>query len=203
MGDILKTAVALLKSGEVIAAPTDTVYGLIADATNSSAVAKIYNLKQRPITKPLVILVSNVAMARKFADFSEEHEKMLKDFWTIKRLPLTVVLKAKKNSKLATAGGNTVALRVPNHKLSCELIRYLGGPIVASSANISGIAPATTYKMVKDDFGGKIPLIIDGGTCKNTSPSTILDLSKKKPTILREGSASLSNLLIWKSNEGT
>jgi L-threonylcarbamoyladenylate synthase len=192
--DILKTAIALLKSGAIIVAPTDTVYGLLADATNDSAILKIYALKQRPITKPLIVLISSIAMAGELATFSKEDEKILKYFWMEKKLPLTVVLKVKNISKLVTAGNDTVALRVPNHELSLKLIKHLGKPIVAPSANISGMEPTTDYETVKNNFNGKIPLIINGKSCKNAKPSTILDLSKKEPTVIREGTVSFDEI---------
>lgn len=189
----LKLAIKLLKSGEIIAAPTDTVYGLLADATNESAIQKIYTAKKRPLTKPLILLVSNIEMAKTLAEFHPNAEKIARRFWIDKKKPLTIILKAKNISKLITAGGNTVAIRVPNNEFCMNLINAIEKPIVAPSANVSGNNTAVSYDMVKNDFKDSLPLIIDGGVCKNL-PSTIVDLSSGILKILRIGAISKDEL---------
>ena len=188
--EMLRQAVVLLRQGEVVAAPTDTVYGLLADATNESAVRKVYELKHRPAGKPLIVLVPSMDVAKGLVEFSAEAEDIAKRFWTREKLPLTIVLKAKRVSKLITAGGDTVALRLPNNALCLELMNALGKPLIAPSANISGNNTAVSLDMVRRDFGDQLPLIIDGGVCQNP-PSTIIDLSTWKLKVLRQGSVKI------------
>ena len=194
----LMLAAKLLKCGEIIAAPTDTVYGLLADATNESAIQKIYIAKKRPITKPLIVLVSSIEMAKEFALFDSKSEKIATRFWIDEKKPLTIILKAKNVSKLITAGGDTVALRLPKNDFCLELINGLGKAIVAPSANISGNNTATSYDMVKNDFRDSLPLIIDGGICENL-PSTIIDLSSGNLNVIRVGAVSNEELQITKN----
>ena len=188
--EMLRQAVVLLRQGEVVAAPTDTVYGLLADATNESAVRKVYELKHRPAGKPLIVLVPSMDVAKGLVEFSAEAEDIAKRFWTREKLPLTIVLKAKRVSKLITAGGDTVALRLPNNALCLELMNALGKPLIAPSANISGNNTAVSLDMVRRDFGDQLPLIIDGGVCQN-QPSTIIDMSTWKLKVLRQGSVKI------------
>ncbi len=186
-------ALEVIKDGNIVAAPTDTVYGLLADATNESAIKKVFKLKKRPPTKPLIVLVSSLKMAKTVADFSSKVENELSFFWLEKKYPITVILKAKDNvSKLITSGGNSIALRLPNHQFCINLINSLGKPIVASSANISGHNTSTSYEEVKKDFGNAIP-IIKLGKC-NKQVSTIIELNKYSITIIREGSITKSEL---------
>ena len=179
----LQKAIDLLRRGEVIAAKTDTVYGLLADATNDSAVRKVFELKQRPFSKALIVLVDSLNMAKEIAEFSEEAEEFAKKIWIVEKKPVTLVLKAKNVSKLVTGGGDTVAMRLPDNEFCLELIKGLGKPVVAPSANISGHPTAISTNMVRDDFKDQI-LIIDGGVCKS-HPSTIINLTGKKMEVLR------------------
>ena len=181
----LKEAVALLRHGEVIAAKTDTVYGLLADATIEAAIQKVYELKKRQKNKALIVLVNSLEMAKNIAEFSDEAVQYAHQIWIYEPKPVTLVLKAKNVSKIATGGGDTVALRLPHNEFCLELIHQLGHPIVAPSANISGHPAAISADMVKADFGNNLPLIIDGGLCTN-SPSTIISFLDNKPIILRK-----------------
>ncbi|MDR1391307.1 MAG: threonylcarbamoyl-AMP synthase [Holosporales bacterium] len=183
---IYERAISILKQGGIVAAPTDTVYGLLANATNDLAVKKLYKIKNRSFSKPFVLLVNSIEMAKHLADFSKEAADIAKHFWEFKKKALTVILPVKNASRLITAERSTIAIRIPNHKLSLELIRGLSSPIVATSANLSGKNTSDSFEMVKNDFKDKIPLIIDGGKCKNVA-STIVNLSKKPFSIVRQG----------------
>ena len=197
MSDISRSdfelALDVIKRGDIIAAPTDTVYGILADATNESAIKKVYELKKRSPTKPLIVLVSSLKMARTMAIFSHEIEGILKFLWLEKKYPITVILKAKKTvSKLITAGGDTIALRLPNYQFCIDLIDNLGKPIVAPSANISGHNTAISYDDVRKNFGSKIPIIrLDK---YNKKVSTIIEPNKCGITLIREGEILKSEL---------
>ena len=174
--DILKKAVELLQDGDVIACKTDTVYGLIADATNEKAIRKIYKLKSRPKNKQLILLVNSLDMANKIALIT--NLSTVKQYWFKEKRPTTIVLK-KQNCI------DTVAIRYPRNEFIIELIKSLGHPIVAPSANITGHPTALSAEMVIKEFGDKIPLIIDGGICYE-NPSRIVDLTTDIPKIIRE-----------------
>ncbi|MDR0942552.1 MAG: threonylcarbamoyl-AMP synthase [Holosporales bacterium] len=192
----LKTAVDILKNGGIIISPTDTVYGLLADATNDLAIKKLYELKQRPLTKPFLFLVSSIEMAKEIACFSDETERIANRFWNIEKKPLTIILKAKKVSRLSEARQETtIAIRLPNHKLLLDLINGLGNPIAAPSANISGMEPCRSYEAAVNTFGDKVPLIINGGT-RGSIASTIVNLSIKPYKVAREGSVTKKELSI-------
>jgi L-threonylcarbamoyladenylate synthase len=185
-------AVEILKKGEVVAAPTETVYGLFADASNDVAIQKIYEIKGRPICNPLIVHVSDVERAKETAKFSEIAESIAQYFWIEKELPLTIILpNLNKNiSKFVTAGLSSIALRRPNHKISRLLIEKFGSSLAAPSANTSTFVSPTSFEMVKSDLGAKIPLILDGGSCSVGLESTILDLTQKPFVILRPGGVS-------------
>src|SRR5690606_9735194 len=155
-------AVLALKRGELIILPTETVYGLAADATNGEAVARIFEAKGRPRFNPLIAHVSGLAMASKIAVFDSLSEKLAEAFWPG---PLTLVLPLAKGSRihpLVTAGLDTVALRMPQG-FGAELIAHFGRPLAAPSANSSGRITSTTAQAVEADLGQRIPLIVDGG----------------------------------------
>lgn len=172
----LSQTVELLLRGEVVAARTDTVYGLLADATNDAAVCKVFELKKRPLSKALILLVDSVDMAKQFGLFSPESELLAEQFWLIEKSAVTLVVPAGKVSKLVTGGLDSVAIRLPNDGFCLSLINKLGRPVVAPSANVSGQPTAVSCNMVRDYFGDSVPLIIDGGIC-SASPSRILDLT--------------------------
>ena len=190
--NLLLQAVDYLKKGDIIAAPTDTVYGLFGDATNDNAIKKIYEVKERPSYNPLIVHVSNIEMAKTIAEFNNESESIANYFWNIIKKPLTIVLKLTNNniSKYVTAGLSTVALRCPYNKIAIDLIKEFNGPLAAPSANTSNKVSPTSYEMVKNDIGNKIPLILDGGECNIGIESTIIDLTRKPYVILRPGGVS-------------
>lgn len=181
----IQEAVTLLRRGKVIAARTDTVYGLLADATIDTAVQMVYKLKQRPRTKALIVLVNSLEMAQNVAKFTEQAKLYAEKTWLGEKKPVTLVLEAKNISKIVTGGGDTVAIRLPNSDFCLELIHRLEHPVVAPSANITGHPTAISADMVKADFGTKLSLIIDRGTCTN-SPSSIISFLHGAKVTLRE-----------------
>lgn len=188
----LTLALEIIRKGGIVAAPTDTVYGILADATNESAIKKVFEIKKRPMNKPLITLVSSLQMAKTLASFSQKVEDILTDLWLVKKYPITVILKADDCvSKLITAGGDSVAVRLPNNQFCFDLINQLGRPLVAPSANISNHNTATTYEDVVQDFQDRIPII--KGTC-NKLASTIVEFSDDSINILREGAVSKTEL---------
>ncbi|HXE51829.1 MAG TPA: L-threonylcarbamoyladenylate synthase [Tepidisphaeraceae bacterium] len=182
----LKRAVHLLRSGGLVAFPTETVYGIGADATNSGAVRKIFQAKGRPSTNPLIIHVADAGVARRFAaDWPAAAEALAKRFWPG---PLTLVVpKSEVIVAEATAGRPTVGLRAPGHPLALQLLRAFGGPVAAPSANRSNRISPTTAEHVRRELGNAVDLILDGGPCQVGIESTVLDLTKTPPMILRPG----------------
>ena len=182
----VKEAVEILKKGGVIIAPTDTVYGLICDATNKKAVEKIFKIKKRSKSKPLPIFVKDIKMAKNLTELSFEQEKFLKKVWPGKT---TVVLKRKKSKiKLYGVAKDTIALRVPKHKVISYLLSAIGRPLAQTSANISGQPASSNIKEVLRQFGSqkiKLDLIIDDGNLPKSKPSKIIDLTVWPPKILR------------------
>jgi L-threonylcarbamoyladenylate synthase len=175
----------LLRAGEVVAFPTETVYGLGADATNSDAVLRIYETKGRPRFNPLIVHVADLAMAETLADFSPLARK-LASFWPG---PLTLVLPRKPDaglSDIATAGLDSVGIRIPNHPLAQELIRAARRPLAAPSANPSGKLSPTTAAQVLKGFDGRVP-VLDGGPADAGVESTILAVTGETVTQLRAG----------------
>jgi L-threonylcarbamoyladenylate synthase len=187
--DLIDQAVALLRAGRLVAFPTETVYGLGADATNAAAVARIFAAKGRPSTNPLIVHVADADVARRYAvSWPEAATRLAEMFWPG---PLTIVLpKTPQIVDSVTAGLPTVGLRVPRHPLAIELLRAFDGPIAAPSANRSSHVSPTTAQHVRDDLGGAVDLILDGGPCQVGIESTVLDLSADRPAILRPGQIS-------------
>lgn len=185
MSEIIDRAVDILRSGGVVAFPTETVYGLGADATNAAAVARIFQIKARPSTNPLIVHVADEQIARRYArEFPIAATKLVARFWPG---PLTIVLpKSPAIVSSVTAGLDTVGLRAPDHPLALELLRALDGAIAGPSANKSTHVSPTTAQHVRDELGGAVDLILDGGSCSVGIESTVLSLVGS-PTILRLG----------------
>lgn len=178
MSSDIEQAVHLLKAGELVAFPTDTVYGLGADATNSAAMAKIFATKKRPLNRPLVVLLPDVRFVTQWArDIPESFWPLAQQYWPG---PLTIILKR-------AVGRDTIGLRVPNHPVALALLNALGNGIATTSANLSGHPSSTTAQAVRRELGETIPLILDGD-CPLGLESTILDLSGPVPAYLRIGS---------------
>jgi L-threonylcarbamoyladenylate synthase len=182
----INLAVATLASGDIAALPTETVYGLAADAANGLAVAKIYAAKGRPSFNPLICHVSGLEMARMSGVFDPISEQLAKAFWPG---PLTLVVPIREGARidpLVTAGLSTIALRAPKGVAS-EIITLLGRPIAAPSANISGRISATSAQAVSDDLGASVPLVIDGGPSPVGLESTIVKVEIGRVRLLRPG----------------
>lgn len=185
-----------LSKGEIVAMPTETVYGLAGDATQTSAVEKIYRLKGRPSFNPLIVHVSDIAMAASYAVFSETAFDVVRYFWIENPLPLTLVLPLKKDtslSPLVTAGLTTVAIRRPSHPLALSLIEQHGKPLAAPSANLSNTLSPTHPQMIRKQFPDL--LILDGGSCAIGVESTILDAQSFE--VLRPGGCTQEDLEIF------
>lgn len=187
-------AAGALKDGRLVAFPTETVYGLGADATNDLAVADIFAAKNRPAINPLIVHVSGVAMAEKLAIFDRRARQLAERYWPG---PLTFVLPRREDSPvslLATAGLDTLAVRMPNHPVATALLQAFGGPIAAPSANPSGRLSPTAAHHVAETLGGKIAAILDGGPTPIGLESTVIDLSGPKPLLLRPGGLAVEDI---------
>ena len=184
---IIAEAVKLIQAGELVAFPTETVYGLGANAFNEEACLKIYQAKGRPSNNPLIVHVASLEQAEELAIFNKE-AYLLSKLWPG---PLTMVLPRRNSSRLAecvTAGLSTVAIRVPAHRVARDLIIQIGVPIAAPSANKSGYLSPTSHRHVKAGFKSESVFVIDSETTtKYGLESTIIDLSTSVPTILRFG----------------
>ena len=191
--ELLKEGAEWLQAGELVAFPTETVYGLGANALDASACAKIFEVKGRPQDNPLIVHVCNQAMANNLVEgWTAAAELCVQHFWPG---PLTLVLpKTAKVSDIVTAGLPNVAIRMPSHPVALRLIEETGLPIAAPSANLSGKPSPTSGSHVWRDMKGKIPLILDAGACLVGLESTVLDVSGGVPTILRPGGISKEQL---------
>jgi L-threonylcarbamoyladenylate synthase len=191
---ILIRAAELLRQGEVVALPTETVYGLAANALNPEAVARIYELKGRPAFNPIIVHVSDLDMARRCVrEWPPVAQKLAGAFWPG---PLTLVLpRSEQIPEIVTAGGSTVGIRWPRHPLMLEVIRLSGFPLAAPSANRSGELSPTTAEHVRKSFGESLPLIVDGGPSNVGIESTVLDLTVYPPRILRPGMIHAESIL--------
>lgn len=181
----IKKAATLIKKGEVVAFPTETVYGLGANAFDEEAVKKIFILKGRPQDNPLIVHVSSLKQLKLVAgEIPSKAKILMRKFWPG---PLTIILNKKESvPEIVTAGLQTVAVRMPSNKIALELIKQTG-PIAAPSANISGKPSATTAEHVKEDFKEKIKIILDGGKTQIGLESSVIDLTTKNPVLLRPG----------------
>ena len=182
----IAAAVEALRAGAVVAIPTETVYGLAANALDPKAVERIYTVKGRPGHNPIIVHVASAEMARACArGWPETADRLANAFWPG---PLTLVLpKALIVPDIVTAGGDTVGIRWPNHPLTQEIIRRCGFPLAAPSANPSGRISPTTAEHVERSLGARIPLIIDGGPSEIGLESTVLDISVAPAQLLRPG----------------
>lgn len=182
----VKRAAELLRAGEVVALPTETVYGLAANALDAHAVARIYEIKGRPGHNPIIVHVANLEMARHcVAEWPKSAGLLARSFWPG---PLTLVLpRSEKIPDVVTAGGRTVGVRWPGHPFMQAVIRECGFPLAAPSANPSNEISPTNAAHVGKRLAGKIPLIVDGGQSQVGIESTVLDLSVEPPRVLRPG----------------
>lgn len=187
MKAIVERAAALIRAGRLVAFPTETVYGLGADATQDRAVAAIFAAKGRPAFNPLIAHVLDAAEARQHVVWNDTADNLAAHFWPG---PLTLVLPRVADcrlSLLASAGLDTAAVRAPSHPIARDLIAASGVPIAAPSANRSGAISPTRAEHVVESLGDAVDFVIDGGPCDVGLESTVLDLTTPKPTLLRHG----------------
>ena len=194
MGKVLSVteAVNVLLKGQIVGLPTETVYGLGADATNEAAIAEVFKAKNRPSFDPLIVHVPTLDAVKEIAELSEAAEQL---FLAFSPGPLTVVL-PKKNTipDLVTSGHNTVAVRIPAHPVMLEVLQSSGLYIAAPSANPFGFASPTTAQHVLDQLGSIISGVVDGGPCSVGIERTIVDMSSDAPKVLRLGGMALEQL---------
>ena len=190
----VKPIIKAIREGKVILAPTDTVYGLLTDATNKKAVEKVFKIKKRPRNKPLPIFVKDIKMAKELAEINEKQEKFLKKVWPGKT---TAVLKlkikprsfVKSRRKIYGISKDTIALRIPKYKLVLDLLKRTDKPLTGTSANISGQLASGNIKKVLKQFKNQRhqpDLVIDAGNLPKSKPSKVIDLTIWPPKILRE-----------------
>jgi len=199
----IERAAAMILAGQPVAVPTETVYGLAADATDAAAVARIYEAKGRPAFNPLIIHVADLAAARDIAVFDPISLEIAHRFWPG---PLTLVLPRRLGctiAALATAGLETVAVRVPAHRAMRALLAASGRPLAAPSANASGMISATRAAHVAQSLAGRIGLVIDDGPTPGGIESTIVAVCRKNVEILRPGPVTADDLSAWNAHSVT
>jgi len=176
----------IIRQGGVVVSPTDTVYGLLADATNATAIKKIFKIKKRPKEKPIPLFIKDIKMAKRFAYINKKQENLLKLFWPGK---VTAVLKRKNNlPRIIFGNEKTIGLRIPNFRLINTLLKKLDRPLTGTSANISGKPASTKIREVLKQFKSakeKPDLILNYGNLKFSLPSIVIDLTSKTTKILR------------------
>ena len=182
----LKKCIETINKGGLVIFPTETVYGIGANAYNEEAVRKIYEVKMRPDEKPLSIMVSSIDEISKYAIISNEiEEKIIKKYMPG---PITIVLKKKPGVfDYISSGKDTIGIRIPDNEIILKLLKEAKLPIVAPSANISGNPSGIILSEILKDFDGKVEICIDGGKAKLSEPSTIVKVVDNKPVILRQG----------------
>ncbi|MBN1776591.1 MAG: threonylcarbamoyl-AMP synthase [Clostridiales bacterium] len=181
----VRRAAKLLQAGELVAFPTETVYGLGANALDARAVGRIFSAKNRPADNPLIVHVASPVAAEELCHVTNDARRLMEAFWPG---PLTLLLQKKPViPEITNAGLSSVAVRMPDHPVALRLLEACGLPVAAPSANRSGRPSPTTARHVLDDLRGLIPLILDGGACKVGLESTVLDMTGETPAILRPG----------------
>ena len=189
----LEQAGALLRAGEVVGIPTETVYGLAANALDPMAVARIFEAKGRPQDNPLIVHIADLESVKDIAtEFPLEAQALADAFWPG---PLTIILPKQDKIPMVTSGGlNTIGIRFPSHPMAQAIIRAAGIPLAAPSANTSGRPSTTTAQHVMEDLNGKIAAVVDGGPCSVGVESTVVSLCGERPRLLRPGGISLEQL---------
>jgi len=180
--ELVEHAVSVLRGGGIVVYPTDTLYGLGSDATDVKAVKRIFEIKGRPYSQPLPVLVSGIKMVEEFADEVPQVARLLAErFWNG---ALTIVVWAKRLSHL---GSEKVGFRSPAHEVPLEVVLRLGRPIVGTSANVSGMTGAHDPDEIERWLGGRVDVILDCGRLIESPPSTVIDVTERPPKLIREG----------------
>lgn len=184
--DIIEAAVAALKRDQVVAYPTETLYGLAVDVTSDRAVKHLYDLKRRDYGLPVAILVADVPMLQQYVTrIPEPARNLMKQFWPG---PLTILFEADpKISKALMTNTGKIGIRISSHPVATALIRAFGKPLTTTSANLSGYPPSLQVKHVQMYFGDKLDCALDGGECQPSRGSTVVDVSDETMAIIREG----------------
>jgi len=184
---------SVLNSDGVVAFPTDTFYGLGADPFNPIALSRIFEIKQRPADKPLLVLIHSLNQLADFStEVSDNARKLIEHFWPG---PLTLLFKSAPGlPDVLTAGTGTIGIRLPDHPFTCRFLETLDRPLTAPSANISGASEPLSAQEVENELGDKLNLIVDGGPTPGGKPSTLLDTTTHPPTLIREGALSRSDI---------
>ena len=192
---IIQKAVKLLREGKLVVIPTETVYGLAADASNPEAIAKIFAAKNRPTQHPMIVHIANANYLKDWAiDIPDIAYELAEAFWPG---PLTMVLKkAPQVPSCVTGGQDTIAIRSPSHPVAQQILQAFKGGLAAPSANSFGRISPTCAEHVKEDLGDKVDLIVDGGTCVIGIESTIIDLTSEQPRVLRPGMISAREIAL-------
>jgi len=190
---LIREAAQIIKRGGIVAFPTETVYGLGANAFNPLAVARVFEVKKRPYFDPLIVHVARSADLEKLAvEIPSDVKKLIERFWPG---PLTVVLRKKEEvPDIVTAGLSTVAIRMPDHPIALSLIEEVESPVAAPSANPFGYLSPTSAEHVREQLGHQIDLILDGGPCRVGVESTIIAFSGERPELLRPGGLALEEI---------
>ena len=190
---MIEKAGELIKQGKIVIFPTETVYGIGTNGLDGNAVKKLYKVKQRPLNKPISLLVANMDMVNLIAkDITEVEYKIMKSFFPG---PLTIILKKKEIvPDIVSAGRDTVGVRMPRGDVARKLVELAGVPIAAPSANISGEPSGTNLQEIMKHFDGKVDYCIDGGNSELGLASTIVQVIDEKPIILRQGSITLEQI---------
>ena len=191
----LRYPAEIIKNGGIVVFPTETVYGIGTNGLDTNAVEKLFEIKERPLDKPISLLVSDFEMIEKVAkNITEVEYKIMKKFFPG---PLTIILNKRDIvPDIVTSGGDTVGIRMPKEEITRKLIEYAGVPIAAPSANISGKPSGTNLQEIIQEFEGKVDYFIDGGKSKIGISSTIVKVIDEIPYILREGSISKKEILL-------
>jgi len=188
----IEQAAFLLRQGQLVCYPTDTVYGIGATASNEDAIRRLYAVKGRTPNKPLPLLIAEPGDAGRYAEITPVAQRLMSRFWPG---PLTIVLRKSAGLRSrALAGQNTVGLRVPDNDVPRSLVKMLGEPMTGSSANRSGARPPVSAAEVAFSLGEMVSLVIDGGRATGEVESTVIDVSAGAPAIVREGAVSREEL---------
>lgn len=190
----VKQCAAVVRSGGIVAYPTDTVYGLGADIYNDKAVAKVFAAKRRPLNLPLPVLIDDLSQLKDLtADVPSSAGRLITAFWPG---ALTLVFnKATNFTSAILAGEGKIAIRMPDHTITLRLIKEAGCPIVGTSANLHGSPAVLTAEEVREQLGATVDFVLDGGPCPGGTESTIVDVTGDKPVILRTGA--IDKKAIW------
>lgn len=192
--EVIKQAAQVIKNGGLVAFPTDTFYGLGANALDTQAVAAVYRAKGRHLSKPLIVLVKDVSMVMELAEkVPVEALQFMSKFWPG---PLSLIFKAREGLPANLLGkGTTIAVRIPNNKIAQKLLEEADCPLTAPSANLEGKPDPLLPLQVLFDLYSRIDILLDGGACASYYPSTLLDITTTPPTLLREGAVRMEQLL--------